>query len=46
MKEKVGPCAKCGEVVFCENGFLNGVIQGDQTLLCFSCEESRQEDHE
>ncbi|MCR2804103.1 hypothetical protein [Paenibacillus soyae] len=37
MQEKVGNCAECGGDVYCRGGFLQGVVQEDGTLICFSC---------
>ncbi|WP_181833229.1 hypothetical protein [Bacillus taeanensis] len=37
MKELVGCCVSCGKEIYCQNGFLNGVIRDDQLLQCFPC---------
>lgn len=39
MKELVGYCKNCQKEIFCLEGFLNGVLLDDKTLLCYSCEE-------
>ncbi|WP_164908552.1 hypothetical protein [Halobacillus litoralis] len=39
MKEWVGVCANCADDIYCKNGFLEGVINEDRTLICFSCDE-------
>ncbi|GEL78545.1 hypothetical protein [Tenuibacillus multivorans] len=36
MKELVGYCEGCKKPVYCENGFLNGVYEG-QKLYCDNC---------
>ncbi|GAA0440573.1 hypothetical protein GCM10008983_17010 [Lentibacillus halophilus] len=36
MRELIGPCHICGENVYCENGFFDGV-QEDGQLLCHEC---------
>ena len=38
MKELIGPCTMCGKEIYCLDGFLNGVIQEDGTVVCFDCE--------
>ncbi|MBB3131872.1 alpha-D-ribose 1-methylphosphonate 5-phosphate C-P lyase [Paenibacillus rhizosphaerae] len=42
MREWIGKCRDCGKDIYCENGFLNGVVLDDQSLKCFACAE--QED--
>lgn len=37
MKELVGLCTKCNKKIHCSNGFLNGIIQKNGKLICFSC---------
>lgn len=39
MRELVGTCKDCGKLVFCENGFLNGFLSEDKSLLCTECDE-------
>ncbi|WP_279326308.1 hypothetical protein [Bacillus litorisediminis] len=39
MKELIGPCTVCGKDIYCLDGFLNGVIQEDGTVVCFDCNE-------
>ncbi|WP_394219209.1 GrpB family protein [Halobacillus trueperi] len=41
LHEKVGTCAECGTTIYCENGFLNGVLSANKTLKCFSCDERK-----
>ncbi|WP_179133918.1 hypothetical protein [Halobacillus massiliensis] len=42
MKELVGRCAACDKKVYCEDGFLNGVVSEDRKLRCFACEEKEK----
>ncbi|MCP3030879.1 hypothetical protein LF817_05935 [Halobacillus sp. A1] len=37
MEEPVGPCVSCGKTVYCKDGFLDGVITHDRSLLCTIC---------
>lgn len=39
MKEKVGNCRECGQIVYCNGGFLDGSHE-DGKLLCAECSES------
>ncbi|MEC0243705.1 hypothetical protein P4H66_28255 [Paenibacillus dokdonensis] len=41
MQEYIGSCRSCGKAIYCENGFLNGTVQEDQTLECFECQEQQ-----
>lgn len=46
MKEWVGTCGRCGRDIYCLNGFLNGIVLEDRTLICFTCEgEERERDN-
>ncbi|MDY0406058.1 hypothetical protein P5G51_012255 [Virgibacillus sp. 179-BFC.A HS] len=36
MRELIGPCQICGQDVYCENGFFDG-MQKDGKLLCNMC---------
>ncbi|WP_182914119.1 hypothetical protein [Paenibacillus sp. 1011MAR3C5] len=38
MKELVGHCRACGREVYCRDGFLDGVVQEDSSVLCFACD--------
>ncbi|WP_168118957.1 hypothetical protein [Paenibacillus sp. HB172176] len=40
MREYVGTCSLCGKSIYCEDGFLNGIVLEDKELLCFECRES------
>lgn len=45
-KEFVGKCAKCQTDIYCNSGFIEGVVQEDKTLLCFDCSnEKRKRKH-
>ena len=46
MREWIGTCKDCGENIYCENGFFNGVVLTNHAYLCFDCEEMecRKED--
>ncbi len=37
MRELIGNCASCNKEVYCNGGFLDGVIQENKSLLCFTC---------
>ncbi|MEK4299543.1 hypothetical protein MKY30_09140 [Oceanobacillus sp. FSL W8-0428] len=43
-KEFVGTCTLCGKSVYCHNGFLEGVVQENHTLVCFACQNKTEED--
>ncbi|GGE48866.1 hypothetical protein GCM10011391_29620 [Pullulanibacillus camelliae] len=43
MKEPVGVCIDCGEIVYCEGGHLAGIILEDHTLRCSDCHHARKE---
>ena len=43
MKELIGHCAACSKEVYCKGGFLDGVIQEDKSLLCFTCHNKSKE---
>lgn len=45
MHEKVGTCAACGTTIYCENGFLNGVLSENKTLKCFTCDKPKHQNH-
>lgn len=44
MKEYVGACSVCGREIHCHDGFLNGTVNDDQTVLCFDCYEEYKEE--
>ncbi|MFZ0476553.1 MAG: GrpB family protein [Halobacillus sp.] len=37
MKEPAGKCRNCETLIYCSGGFLEGVVNNDQTLSCFTC---------
>ncbi len=39
MKEYVGTCIRCETPIYCEAGFLGGIVQGKGTIICFSCDK-------
>lgn len=43
MQELVGRCKECNKQIFCNDGFLNGIILEDKTLICFDCSDKEQE---
>lgn len=42
-KEFVGICGVCEKNIYCHNGFLEGIVQEDHTLICFSCQSKINE---
>lgn len=46
MQELVGNCKKCNKQIFCNDGFLNGVVLEDKSLICFDCADKEQEPSE
>lgn len=44
MKEYIGDCKKCGEPLYCLDGFFNGVHDpASKTILCFQCTSKQEE---
>lgn len=39
MQELVGTCSTCGKTIYCREGFLDGVVLEDKSLVCFECLE-------
>lgn len=39
MHELVGACTMCGKAIYCREGFLDGVVLEDKSLVCFECLE-------
>lgn len=37
MQEFVGYCKACERKIYCNDGFINGMLLNDKTLLCFDC---------
>ncbi|WP_309119468.1 hypothetical protein [Paenibacillus sp.] len=46
MREFVGNCRSCESPIYCNEGFLNGIVMEDKTLLCFDCSEEPNEEKE
>lgn len=46
MRELVGTCRECGKAVYCENGFLNGILLPGHEYLCYPCDEAKKEREE
>ncbi|MCV9885612.1 hypothetical protein [Metabacillus halosaccharovorans] len=45
MVEKVGECVTCKKIIYCTDGFLNGVVKNSE-VYCFTCaEKSDQNRH-
>lgn len=42
MQELVGCCKECKKQIFCNDGFINGIILDDKTLICFDCFDKDQ----
>lgn len=42
MREEVGKCSNCEKIIYCLDGFLDGMITENKILYCFSC--VKQED--
>lgn len=45
MVEKVGECAVCKKIIYCNNGFLDGIII-DSEVYCFKCAENNEAQNE
>ncbi|WP_419881162.1 hypothetical protein ACN6MY_16465 [Peribacillus sp. B-H-3] len=45
MIEFIGLCTRCGEKIFCRNGFLDGILF-NKNLICFSCAELEEENED
>jgi hypothetical protein len=37
MQELVGLCKECNKNIYCNDGFINGVVLDDKSLICFDC---------
>lgn len=37
MQELVGQCKECKKQIFCKDGFINGIVLEDKSLICFDC---------
>jgi len=36
--EKVGECETCKKIIYCVDGFLDGIVKGSK-VYCFKCEK-------
>lgn len=43
MQEFVGSCKECKKQIFCNDGFISGVVLEDKNLICFNCFDKEQE---
>ncbi|WP_226036880.1 hypothetical protein [Aquibacillus saliphilus] len=43
MEEVVGVCSKCDRTIYCQDGFLDGVVDENHTLYCFVCAEGNDD---
>ncbi|WP_164545694.1 hypothetical protein [Paenibacillus albus] len=46
MRELVGQCQQCGNAVYCDDGFLNGMILENGALICSDCADEHNESNE
>jgi hypothetical protein len=42
VQELVGHCIACNKGILCIDGFLNGVVLEDKSLICFACLDNDQ----
>ncbi|WP_199924957.1 hypothetical protein [Paenibacillus sp. IHBB 10380] len=42
MQELVGHCKECKKEIFCNDGFLNGIVSEDKSLVCLDCSDKEQ----
>jgi len=42
MQELVGHCKACKRKIYCNDGFINGIVLEDESLICFDCSEEEQ----
>ncbi len=43
IQELVGSCTACKKPIYCNDGFINGNVLEDKTLLCFECFDKEHE---
>ncbi|MCQ6559402.1 hypothetical protein [Paenibacillus mendelii] len=43
MQELVGECKECKKPVYCKDGFIDGIVLDDQTLVCFDCSDKEDD---
>lgn len=39
MQELVGYCKECNRQIYCVDGFLNGIVLDDKSIICFDCSD-------
>jgi hypothetical protein len=44
MQEFVGHCKVCSKEIYCKDGFLDGIILQDKSLVCFDCTNEEKEE--
>lgn len=42
VREPVGTCVDCGKTVYCESGFLSGIVLENHRLRCYDCQEEQE----
>jgi hypothetical protein len=42
-KELVGKCKICQKNIYCNSGFIEGIVLEDKTLICFKCTKKQAE---
>jgi hypothetical protein len=46
MQEFVGHCKVCSKEIYCKDGFLDGIILQDKSLVCFDCTNEEKEEEQ
>ncbi|MEH7125238.1 hypothetical protein V7122_15460 [Bacillus sp. JJ1532] len=46
MNEYVSNCADCGKMLYCLDGFFNGVHTENNESLCFDCADKKKKSEE
>lgn len=44
MQELVGHCKECNNNIYCNDGFLNGIVLDDKSIVCFECSADQLKD--
>ncbi|WP_205004407.1 hypothetical protein [Scopulibacillus daqui] len=42
IKEPVGKCIDCNKTVYCEGGFLQGVVLENHRIRCYDCQNEKE----
>jgi hypothetical protein len=42
MQELVGHCKECSKEIYCKDGFLEGIVLEDKSLVCLDCSNEKQ----